>query len=65
MKSGVVCRRWDDRVANRALGVTAKAIRDEMASGKSLREVVNTVMRSRQINHMTVRAVAERMETDS
>ena len=48
-----------------AQGVIVKAIRDEMASGKSLREAVSTVVRSRQFNHMTVRRVAEKLEADS
>ena len=43
----------------------AQAIRDEMASGKSLKEAVNSVMRSREFNHMTVKSVVQKLEAES
>lgn len=40
----------------------AEAIKTEMASGKSLKEAVSAVMKSKRFNHMTVRRVAEKLE---
>lgn len=38
------------------------AIRSEMSCGKSVKEAVRAVMKSKQFNHMMVRRVAEKLE---
>lgn len=44
--------------------IVLEAIRSEMSSGKSLKEAVRAVMKSKMFNHMTVRRVAEKLEAN-
>lgn len=41
--------------------IIAQAVKTEMSSGKSLKEALRAVIRSKQFNHMTVRRVAEKL----
>jgi hypothetical protein len=44
--------------------IIAQAIKTEMSSGKSFKEAVRAVVKSKQFNHMVVRRVAEKLEVN-
>jgi len=44
--------------------IILEAIKSEVSSGKSFKEAVRAVMKSKQYNHMTVRRVAEKLEAN-
>ncbi len=44
--------------------IVLEAIKREMSSGKSFKEATRAVMKSKQYNHMTVRRVAEKLESN-
>lgn len=44
--------------------IVAQAIKSEMSSGKSFKDAVGAVVKSKQFNHMMVRRVAEKLEAE-